>query len=226
MGSFSSTANIFAQASEPAGPTPGSLWSDTDANTLFRRNDANTSWVLQGQSGANSVGDMKIWCGTEANVPAGWLICDGTAISRTTRSDLFDMIGTEYGIGDGSTTFNIPDMQTGNQFPRGATNDAGRGNTGGANEITLTGAESGIAANLDLGEEQTEKSISGYWNHLLRKSYSKWMKEKGASRELRMRKLRHAFKDSQDAYDVADINALLEWEAKQFCSYNYKIPKR
>jgi len=71
-------------------------------------------------------------------------------------------------------------------------------------------------ANLDLGEEQTEKSISGYWNHLLRKSYSKWMKEKGASRELRMRKLRHTFVDAQDAYDVADINALLEWEEKMF----------
>jgi len=71
-------------------------------------------------------------------------------------------------------------------------------------------------AGLELGEEQKEKSIGGYWTHLMRKSYSKWMKEKGASRELRMRKLRHAFKDSQDAYDVADINALLEWESKQF----------
>jgi len=145
MGSFSSTANIFAQASEPAGASPGSLWSDTDQNTLFRRNDANTAWILQGQSGANSVGDVKLWCGTEANVPLGWLICDGAAISRTTRSDLFDMIGTEYGVGNGSTTFNIPDMQTGNQFPRGATNDDGRGNTGGASAVTLTGAESGIA---------------------------------------------------------------------------------
>jgi len=72
-------------------------------------------------------------------------------------------------------------------------------------------------AGLDLGEEQTEKSIGGYWTHLMRKSYSKWMLEKGASRELRMKKLRHTFTDSQDAYDVADLNALLEWEAKQFC---------
>lgn len=40
--------------------------------------------------------------------PTGWLICDGTAISRTTFSDLFAVIGTAYGNGDGTTTFNLP----------------------------------------------------------------------------------------------------------------------
>jgi len=46
-----------------------------------------------------------------AAAPSGWLICDGSAISRTTFSALFNQIGTQYGIGNGSTTFNIPDMQ-------------------------------------------------------------------------------------------------------------------
>ena len=40
-----------------------------------------------------------------------WLVCDGTAISRTTYSDLFAVIATTYGVGDGSNTFNIPDMR-------------------------------------------------------------------------------------------------------------------
>ena len=41
-----------------------------------------------------------------------WLICDGTAISRTTYSALFSLIGTTYGVGDGSNTFNVPDLRS------------------------------------------------------------------------------------------------------------------
>lgn len=46
-----------------------------------------------------------------ATPPTGWLICDGSAISRTTYPDLFAVIGTSYGVGDGSTTFNLPDKR-------------------------------------------------------------------------------------------------------------------
>jgi len=42
---------------------------------------------------------------------AGWLYCDGDAVSRTTYADLFAAIGTTYGVGDGSTTFNLPDLR-------------------------------------------------------------------------------------------------------------------
>lgn len=41
--------------------------------------------------------------------PAGWLLCDGSAVDRTTYASLFKVIGTTYGTGDGSTTFNLPD---------------------------------------------------------------------------------------------------------------------
>lgn len=44
-------------------------------------------------------------------IPAGWLQCDGTEVSRTTYADLFDAIGTTWGEGDGSTTFNLPDAR-------------------------------------------------------------------------------------------------------------------
>lgn len=48
---------------------------------------------------------------------AGWLLCQGQAVSRTTYAALFAAIGTEYGAGDGATTFNVPQMQ--GYFPRG-----------------------------------------------------------------------------------------------------------
>ena len=48
---------------------------------------------------------------TGLNAPTGWLICDGRAISRTTYANLFAIIGTQYGAGDGSTTFNIPNLK-------------------------------------------------------------------------------------------------------------------
>ena len=44
------------------------------------------------------------------SAPDGWLICDGSAVLRTTYSDLFDVIGVSHGVGNGTTTFNIPDL--------------------------------------------------------------------------------------------------------------------
>ncbi|WJV21651.1 MULTISPECIES: phage tail-collar fiber domain-containing protein [Pseudomonas] len=55
--------------------------------------------------------------------PTGWLKCNGAAVSRTTYARLFSYLGTHYGAGDGSTTFNLPDMR--GLFPRGW--DDGRG---------------------------------------------------------------------------------------------------
>lgn len=46
--------------------------------------------------------------GSATNVPSNWLVCDGSAVSRETYSDLFNVIGTSYGEGDGQTTFNLP----------------------------------------------------------------------------------------------------------------------
>lgn len=57
------------------------------------------------------------------NAPTGWLVADGTEKSRTTYARLFSRIGTTYGDGDGSTTFNVPDARA--EFIRGF--DAGRG---------------------------------------------------------------------------------------------------
>lgn len=54
-----------------------------------------------------NTGELRIYPDV---APTGWLICDGSAVSRSTFSDLFAVIGVTYGIGDGSTTFNLPDL--------------------------------------------------------------------------------------------------------------------
>lgn len=56
------------------------------------------------------VGMIQTWSMASGTVPAGWLVCDGSAISRVTYAALFDVIGTTYGSGDGSTTFNLPNV--------------------------------------------------------------------------------------------------------------------
>lgn len=57
----------------------------------------------------NPVGSMQMFAG--ATAPSGYLICDGTEVSRATYSRLFAVIGEAFGSGDSSTTFNIPDMR-------------------------------------------------------------------------------------------------------------------
>jgi microcystin-dependent protein len=64
------------------------------------------------------VGTVMAW--PTSTLPTGWLECDGSAISRTTYSQLFAKLGTIYGVGDGSTTFNLPDYR--GQFLRGHAN--------------------------------------------------------------------------------------------------------
>jgi microcystin-dependent protein len=84
------------------------------------------------------VGSISLFAG--ATAPNGWLICDCSAVSRTTYANLFSVIGTTYGAGDGSTTFNIPDIQ--NRVPVGLnfsdTDFDTLGKTGGEKEHRLT----------------------------------------------------------------------------------------
>lgn len=71
-------------------------------------------------------GTTMLW--HTSTIPAGWLECNGAAVSRTTYAELFGVLGTSYGPGDGATTFNLPDYR--GKFPRGwangSTNDPDR----------------------------------------------------------------------------------------------------
>lgn len=102
-GSFSL---VIKTASGTAARIPGSTIKDVycDAgNNVFRLD-------------ASEVGEIKHFGRTSA--PPGYLVCDGSAISRTGYPDLFAAIGTTWGAGNGATTFNLPDLVTNNRYLR------------------------------------------------------------------------------------------------------------
>ena len=80
------------------------------------------------------VGTLVNYAGSSA--PVGWLLCDGAAVSRITYATLYSVIGITYGTGDGSTTFNVPDLR--GRFPVGKDNMGGTS----ANRVTATAADS------------------------------------------------------------------------------------
>ena len=89
---------------------------------------------LQDIVNRSEVGAIKPW--TKTTAPAGYLLCDGSAVSRTTYADLFGVISTTYGTGDGSTTFNVPQLQ--GKMPQGYDgNTYNLAGTGGANTVTV-----------------------------------------------------------------------------------------
>lgn len=104
-------------------PTVGENGWGTLVNENFDKIDAASSVT----------GSVQLFAGSSA--PSGWLICDGQAISRTTYAALFAVIGTTYGAGDGSTTFNIPNLV--NKTVRGSNS---LGKTGGSDTVTLSTA--------------------------------------------------------------------------------------
>jgi microcystin-dependent protein len=90
-----------------------------------------------GQDGVNdSLAPGFVMAYAGSTEPDGWIFCYGQAISRTTFADLFGVTSTQYGVGDGSTTFNVPDL-------RGRV-IAGRDDMGGAAANRLTNAGSGV----------------------------------------------------------------------------------
>jgi microcystin-dependent protein len=74
-----------------------------------------------------------------STVPEGWLLCDGSAVSRSEYSELFDVIGTTYGAGDGSTTFALPSL-TG-RAALGASSGYSIGSVGGSETVTVDATE-------------------------------------------------------------------------------------
>lgn len=65
--------------------------------------------IVAANAGLIPTGAVVDFAGSSA--PTGYLICDGSAVSRTTYADLFALIDEDYGAGDGSTTFNLPDLR-------------------------------------------------------------------------------------------------------------------
>jgi microcystin-dependent protein len=104
--------------------TTGDIYYASGANTPARLGIGSTSQVLTVVSGlpswatpggGNPAGTVIFYAANAA--PTGFLKANGAAVSRSTYADLFDAIGTTFGVGDGSTTFNVPDLR--GYFPRG-----------------------------------------------------------------------------------------------------------
>ena len=85
---------------------------------------------------------------SSASVPSGFLECNGAAVSRTTYSALFAVVGTTWGAGDGSTTFNLPDLEDSccqNESPTKTF-----ATTGGANTVAVTGNITGNTGSTSI----------------------------------------------------------------------------
>ena len=97
-----------------------------------------------------ATGTILPW--SAASLPTGFLECAGAAVSRSTYSALFAIVGTTYGAGDGSTTFNTPDLA--DNVPIGKSGTKALASTGGANTVTPTGNVGGSTANASLSIAQ------------------------------------------------------------------------
>jgi microcystin-dependent protein len=116
----------------------GALYMDATGDLYWSDKSAT---VTKLNSSGIPTGVATLYYGS--TVPTGYLLCDGSAVSRTTYSTLFSVIGTTYGAGDGSTTFNIPDLR--GRVPVGKDSSQTEfdtlGETGGAKTHQLTIAE-------------------------------------------------------------------------------------
>jgi microcystin-dependent protein len=107
-----------------------------------------------GPTAIDATGVIKMFGGV--NAPAGYLNCDGSAVSRVTFAALFAVIGGSFGGGDGSTTFNLPNFNAAGNFPRGG----GPGAVGGGgHDHTLS----------DAGQAAIEMQATGAPNLYMRR---------------------------------------------------------
>jgi len=115
-------------------------------------------------SGANLTGIEGIPTATivpwsSASVPSGFLECNGQAVSRSTYSALFAIVATTYGTGDGSSTFNVPNLS--DNVAVGKSNNKALASTGGANTVASTGNVAGSTANATLATAQLASHLHG-----------------------------------------------------------------
>jgi microcystin-dependent protein len=196
-------ALVTVQRGDPAGissPSEGMLiWDTTGATDILKRYTVAGGWislyscnittgaVVPYKDGSpmtvTPAGCMSPFAGSTA--PTGWLLCYGQAVSRTTYATLFGVISTTYGVGDGSTTFNLPDMRgrgfigldnLGGSAASRVAAATSLGDTGGSEththtgpshthttgDVTLTAAQSGCPAHNHPGNvSNTAGSLNG-----------------------------------------------------------------
>lgn len=132
-----------------------------DGNEIGANFTAIQAWATSTDAGVEGVippGAISMFGAAAA--PAGFLLCDGTAVSRATYADLFTTIGEVYGVGDGSTTFNLPNLAS--RFPRGGT----PGTTGGsADSVVVQHDHTASSGNQSTSHSHTATSGNQSTNH-------------------------------------------------------------
>ena len=103
--------NIPIQDTAPDDPEEDDLWIDTNENNTLKYYDGSNWYSVSDTIAGDTLPIGAIIPYGSSTAPAGWLVCDGSAVSRTTYAELFTAIGTSYGVGDGSTTFNLPNLK-------------------------------------------------------------------------------------------------------------------
>ena len=134
---YNNTTGVFSYT-PPVLPTELSDFFDVNISgtptngAVLKYNSSTSKWEL----GTDLVGDaatgepvgtIAAWGGGASSIPSGWLLCDGSNVSRTTYADLYTALGDLHGAGDGSTTFGLPDLR--NRFIVGAYRDQDTGQT-------------------------------------------------------------------------------------------------
>ncbi|MFT3933564.1 MAG: phage tail protein [Chitinophagaceae bacterium] len=148
-----------AQRTAISSPATGLLVYQTDGTSGYYYYNG-SAWVNLLAGAVNTIPSGTIVSFAGSTAPSGWALCDGSAISRTTNSSLFSAISTTYGSGDGSTTFNIPDLRGRSVF--------GKDDMGGtaASRLTTTG---GLSSNNTLGatggSQTTTLSVANLPSH-------------------------------------------------------------
>jgi len=150
-GALTGTTGVFSGAISAVSPAfTGTPTAPTAAAGTNTTQIATTAFVL---SNGVPTGGLIMW--STASAPSGFLLCDGTAVSRTTYAALFAIIGTTFGAGDTTTTFNVPNYT--NRMPYGTT----LGSTGGsANAVVVSHTHT--ATSTDSGHvHNTGFAVSG-----------------------------------------------------------------
>ena len=145
-GALTASTAAFSGAISSVSPTfTGTPTAPTATAGTNTTQIATTAFVL---SNGAPTGGLIMW-GT-GTAPSGWLLCAGAAVNRTTYAALFAVIGTTFGVGDGSTTFNLPNYT--NRMPYGTTLAA----TGGsADAVVVSHTHTATSAVVDPGHTHT-----------------------------------------------------------------------
>jgi microcystin-dependent protein len=155
------------------GHTAGlNLYDQTNAYAPMASNLALQSAIQGGTTAPVPIvpaGSIMAWSGSSA--PSGWVLCDGTAISRTTYAALFAVAGTGYGVGDGSTTFNVPDLRDRLPLGKGTNNSTLGTQTGSMPASSVLTTSSSGSGGLTLSSDTINDTLASGTKDVAQISY-------------------------------------------------------